>query len=495
MGLLGCVATGMAQSSVSEPSSSEAQAVAGAANTPNTHSSTDVQVSADAQSGSATAVQSSPDLLGKNPGTQNTAAQSETVKKSEAAKTAVAPAGPTTAVADGQPRTFHVTAEPKTPAHPFYKVGNEAGFVVDGVPGKELVLTRGVTYTFSVDTGVQHDFYFSSSPVGWGAGAITDGVKGQYIYKGEATFTPGESTPKVVYYQCRNHKSMGGKIDVAAKGEKVTINAERVQAEQTAARTVTPDKAKQKLGYAEMLIGSDAVKRIEGSDNAEAKSHVVQAREKIAAARGALGAGDATAALDGADEAMRLISTATRLVPGQQEAVAADTKYREMLDQVEGFESSYKQNRARMGKKEGAELDQRKYDDLIAQAKALATKGQHVEANKLLSQAQALVTTALTQLLDHETMVYDKKFASPKDEYENELARYKSYEELIPVAVEQRKPEQNMQTLMDGFVTKARGIEKEGKELAAKGDFKMAIMALQAATDNLQRALQLVGVR
>lgn len=517
LGVLGCVgALAQADAPESAASTTEAPAVSDTPATSQNSSaeSTPSPLAAEAKSesvkeGAASSVQEAPVTAApaKDPDAASAPASAEAAKadgsskkegaaKAPAAPVAQQPSGPTNVVADGQPRTFRVTAGPKTPAHPFYKVGNEAGFVVDGVPGKELVLTRGVTYTFSVDTGVQHDFYFSTSPVGWGAGTVTDGVKGQYIFRGDATFTPAESAPAVVYYQCRNHKNMGGKLHVAAKGEKVTINAERAQAEQAVARAVTPDKAKQKLGYAEMLLGSsEAVRRAEASDNAEAKNLIAQAREKISAARAALNAGDATAALNGADEAMRLVTSATRLVPSDKELVAADAKYKEMLDQIHGFESSYKQNRSRIGKKEGAELDQRKFDDLLAQAKALAGKDQHAEANKSLAQAQALITTALTNLLNAETMVYDKKFASPRDEYQNELARYKSYEELIPVAIEQRQPSQNMQTLMDGFVTKARGIEKEGKDLAAKGDFKMAIMALQAATENLQRALQLVGVR
>src|SRR3569832_553478 len=50
--------------------------------------------------------------------------------------------------------------------------------VVDGAPGKELPRARGVTYTFAVRTGIQHDFYFTTSPVGHGAGTVTDGVIG-----------------------------------------------------------------------------------------------------------------------------------------------------------------------------------------------------------------------------------------------------------------------------------------------------------------------------
>ena len=49
--------------------------------------------------------------------------------------------------------------------------------------------------------------------------------------------------------------------------------------------------------------------------------------------------------------------------------------------------------------------------------------------------------------------------------------------------------------LMNTYVDKANKIKGEGLDIAAKGDYKMAIMAMQAATDNLIRALRSVGVQ
>lgn len=48
--------------------------------------------------------------------------------------------------------------------------------------------------------------------------------------------------------------------------------------------------------------------------------------------------------------------------------------------------------------------------------------------------------------------------------------------------------------MIDEMVKKAAQIKSEGQAIAAKGDYKMAILAIQAATSNLQRALRLAGV-
>ena len=130
----------------------------------------------------------------------------------------------------------------------------------------------------------------------------------------------------------------------------------------------------------------------------------------------------------------------------------------------------------------------------VAEGKSLAAKDDYAAANKSLHKAQAMITSVLTDMLHAQTVTYDKKFETPKEEFEYELARYENYEELIPLAIEQKQPSQRALELVDSFVQKAAKIRDEGKAIAAKGDHKMAIMAIQAATSNLQRALRMVGV-
>lgn len=114
---------------------------------------------------------------------------------------------------------FTVTTAIKDKTHPHHGEGIEAGYVINGEQSPTLVLVRGKTYTFDVDTGVTHDFYFSTKPKGWGMDTLTAGVKGQFTYKGVVTFTPTAETPDVIYTACRNHKFMGGEIRIVNPGE------------------------------------------------------------------------------------------------------------------------------------------------------------------------------------------------------------------------------------------------------------------------------------
>lgn len=398
---------------------------------------------------------------------------------------------------DNAPKTFNVTVDVKDANHPNFGLGANMGFVVDGVPGKELALSRGVTYTFAVRTGIQHDFYFTTSPIGHGAGTVTDGVVGQFIYNGEARITPTAATPSVIYYECRNHKYMGGKIHVAAPGERVVLGLPDESKPKAAEvkRNYTAEQVKQKLGFADMVIeGSASAKRVAASDNAEAKQLKADAKRGLGEARAALGAGDNNAAMEAVDAALRLMHSATTLVP----AATQDDKARHaaLLEQVRGFEVSYKRNLDQgMKPKPGMELDTNKFSRMMTDAADLADKGQHAEAIKRLEAANDLLTASLSAMLDSQTVVYEKNFATPKDEYEYELARYNSYAELVPLAIEQRRPAPQTLSMMDELTKRAHEIHDEGVGLAKKGDHRMAIMAMHAATERVQRALRLAGVQ
>lgn len=421
-----------------------------------------------------------------------------------AAPAAVAPAKapePAAAAPAKQPKdakTFIVTAAPKDNSHPYFGAGHTFGFVVNGEPGRDLVLTRGETYTFDVDTGVQHDFYFSTSPMGWGAGTVTEGIQGQFTYKGEVTIKPGATTPNVIYYECRNHKYMGGRIYVVNKGEQPKIEARRVVEDSGPKLKVTDAQVRQKVSYAEMLLAptSEVVKRVAASGNQEAARLQVQAQAELGKAKKELAGGKLEGALAAADESLRLIKSSSALAPAESIGIDYKAKYEELHKEVKQYSDSYAKNvKAGQGKQAASTFDKAKFDGLVRDAEALAAKGDYQAANKNLTQASSMVTAVLTLMLDSQTVVYDKSFDTPKEEYEYELARYQSFHELVPIAIEQRNPSAQQRQLLDDLVKKAERIVSEGKSFADRGDYTTAIQAMQAATENVERGLMLIGVR
>ncbi len=404
------------------------------------------------------------------------------------------------------PNSFLITSSDKTKEHPAHGKGQSTGFDVNGKPGAEIVVYRGQSYKFIVDTGVQHDFYLTSNAVGWGAGTYSDGVGGQFIYQGEVSFKPSNKTPDVLYYQCRNHKLMGGKIYVLDKGEdlaKLKAELASKQKGKTKAKrktiAVTESAVKQKLGYAQMVIASGSAKRVEASGNAEAIALLNDARAQIAASKASLAAGSLDEAMEQVNGGLRLMTSASRAITTESDMAAVNhkAKHDELKNSLKTYEGSYEKNLARMKKMKqepAAKLDSDAYQALLKKGAAMASKGDYAGANKVYAKAQKMVTSVLTTMLHAQTVTYDKNFETPQEEYEYELARAENYEELVPLAIDQKQPSQRALSLIDTFVQKASRIKGEGEALAAKGDYKMAVMAMQAATSNLQRALRMAGV-
>jgi hypothetical protein len=428
---------------------------------------------------------------------------------------AAPPAGKTPAVAAEPPpkktgpNNFVVTVAPKTSQHPFFGKGHPLGLVVDGVEGQSLVLRRGQTYEFAVQTDAKHDVYFSTSPLGWGGGAVTEGIKGQFTYSGTITVTPGASTPDVIYYQCRNHSSMGGKVVVA------NANATKAEIEKLVAASAAPaptsaasgaeaikevpvDTARQKIMLAEMMLQSKNAKAVAAGPDGSGKASIVQAAEKLQTARKEVDAGHSTAALKLAEESLLLISNATRSMSSEDAARQKKAKFAEVQETLRNFRESHKQNYERTVKKRGksaaVDYDHAQVDALVATAKSAADKGEYDAGIESLTKAEHLVTRAIQSMLDSQTIVYDLNFDTPADEYDYERKRFIGYEELIPVAIEEKKPTEAVIKLMDTYVEKGRAQKAEAEQRAKAGNYPDAISLMLSATEEIRRALRLAGV-
>lgn len=402
------------------------------------------------------------------------------------------------------PNNFVVTVGEKQPGHPAYGKGHAMGFLVDGVSGKELVVERGQTYVFDIATDAKHDVYLSKKAIGWGSAPYSDGVEGAYTYKGKMIFKPGKNTPDQLFYACRNHPYMGAVIHVVDPGQ--TVNIKQRAASETNASTaksapqstVTESKVKQKLMFAEMMAGAQGAKRVMSSQNAEAKELVVKAKQLLTEGRNKSKAGALPEALEMANQALKMLSEATRLVPGEEELAQLAENYKNMLAEIQDYQKSYQNNVKSLEKKEGFDAsikyDEKEFAETLAKAESFAQQKNYVHANKLLEQAQTTVTTALHKMLDSKTLVYDLNFETPADEYEYEAKRFTGYEELIPIAIEAKKPAPGAVKLMESFLEKARKRRDEAQAKADAGDYPSAIGMMLQATKTVRRALRMVGV-
>ena len=421
----------------------------------------------------------------------------ETIAEDKPATPVVSPADKTASIPK-DPNTFKIEIQKKGKEHPNFGLGNVMGFSVNGNQGRPIFVTRGQTYTFQVRTNVKHDFYLSRSPQGWGASVYAKGVEGQFTYDGDVTFKPDASTPDKLFYQCRNHKAMGGSIVILNEGEDVKAAeakylAERAKKEKANPRVVkkkevSQNDVKQKVSYVEMLL------RFKGKNlSADVKKEV---DSKIKLAKKALAGGSLMAAMDQAEQAALLFKSQPKAGLTAEEIADLKADYQSHLDSLVSLVDSHKAavQSAKKNKEKVSHYDQKEVKKLKASAASLAKSKKFAKARKEISLAERLVSESLNTMLGSKTIVYELKFETPKDEYDYEVKRYVGYLELIPVALEVKKPRPASIKLMESYRKKGEFFAGKAEESIKAGRYEEAIVVIKDATKEVRRGLMILGV-
>lgn len=254
----------------------------------------------------------------------------------------------------------------------------------------------------------------------------------------------------------------------------------------------------QKLQLVKMLLAnSPLAERAAHSDNDQVKQPMELARTHYTRANDAFIAGNMIWANAFLDEALSLMEDAARLATDPlQVETKQRVRYAELLDDVRAFDATYQDVRKGMPPKEVKNYDAKieLTRALIHRAQTLMRDSQYPEASELLEKVHAIYISVLNELLASTAFVYDTNFKSPVEEFEYELARYRSYEELVPIARAQFKPDENTLKLSERFVQEGHAALGTAEKQAAAGDHPAAITTLQEATKRLQTALRTIGL-
>lgn len=244
-----------------------------------------------------------------------------------------------------------------------------------------------------------------------------------------------------------------------------------------------------------LLTQSPAVQRIPQSNNTQAQKKLADAQALYAKADAEAGAGHIEPAIKLLDQALLDIVSAARLVPdAAQQTVQERLRYNELRESVRIFVSLYQSLEQRMAGSRAAELDLPRIGAVMEKAEALAVTSKHKEANAVLDDAYKSVVTGINKILMAKTIVYGLKFESSAEEFQHELARNRSYEELIPLALKQLNPPRENALLCELYVQQGRELRELAQKQAGGGDYLSALKTIQDATGQLQRSLQLAGV-
>lgn len=264
---------------------------------------------------------------------------------------------------------------------------------------------------------------------------------------------------------------------------------------------VSRQLVEQKLAFVKRVLSDSlAAKRIEASNNAEAKKYLARAQGNFNNAVISINNDDLAGADKQLNEATSLIGKARQLVPDPlARNVEQRTRYAQLLDSVESLRISYLRHlqRATQPPQAATAGDALlvKAAQLVDRAKGFAQAEQIVQANKSLVEAERSLMQGLGRVLGSRTIEYKQRFDTPTEEYEFELERNRSYADLVPLALDAFKPGSEAVRATRQFEDANRGLREQAQRHAAAKDHRAALAALRRGTAQLQSALVAAGLR
>lgn len=289
---------------------------------------------------------------------------------------------------------------------------------------------------------------------------------------------------------------LGGAASAAESPSEKAKSATVAEAGRSAQASTTNLQHKLRL-VRQLLAQGSAVQRIEHSANAQAKQLLADAQGQYAKAQLESGAGRDRLAIQLLDVALRQIAAASNLVPDVALQEARERRQNQQLrEAIFAFQARQRNRSGRSGAAQPTELEANmgRIDEMLAHADALMASGDQYEAGGVLGNAYKLVVLSLNKMLASETIVYSLKFDTAVDEFRHELARNRSYEELIPIALLQFNVGREMAAQAERHVRQSRELRDAAQKHANSGDYVAAVKALQDATVHLQQSLRIAGV-
>jgi tetratricopeptide (TPR) repeat protein len=243
---------------------------------------------------------------------------------------------------------------------------------------------------------------------------------------------------------------------------------------------------------ASMMADGGSAQRITASGNPRASALLDEGRVHQALAVELLAKGDLANARRSADEALKQLGQARRLVPdAPARQNAARQRQEQMLASLERLIDAWGQ---RIGPSEVVDGDLFSALGLIATAKGFAGEGRFEEAVWTLGAAEGHVLTGMNRVMHARTLDYTARASTPAEEFQLEMARHRSLTELVPLAVNDLKPRGDALALIERYSEASGQLRQQAQAQFQAGDLPQALAHLRNALMYVQRALTSAGL-
>jgi len=242
-------------------------------------------------------------------------------------------------------------------------------------------------------------------------------------------------------------------------------------------------------------LDSDAARRIEASENGEARDLLARTRQLREAAHKALADGDVSLAEQQVGLALRAFYTANaKLSSGGATTVALERRNAQLREEIAGYLQAFDAGLLEKGPAFANLLDRARFEDFMKAAEMYAGAGDLSAAQQGLNAAYEMVVAAITRLRQNDTLVHVLDFRTPADEYRYELDRHAGLELLVQQLLTEQPLQGGQAALVERYLGEARKLSGEAREQAARGDHETAIKTMEDANKNMVRSLQMMGV-
>lgn len=239
-----------------------------------------------------------------------------------------------------------------------------------------------------------------------------------------------------------------------------------------------------------MVTDSKPARRVLQSKDTDAMEALETARQSAVAAEEALDTGCvskaaelASSGLNAASQAFKAVSTTKPNSQGQ---------YEDLHSRTVTFMASLAEQPA---DKQGlAEDDFIGMQRQVSRAESLAVNGKYQEATDLLAPVADRLQRRLIEVLDQQTVVYEKTFAGPRDEYSYLLEQFRGYELLVRQVLEQRQPSYTSRRGFEDASKVAMQLKAEAEALAAVGQWPEALPLMENAVQQYERVVRALGI-
>lgn len=246
---------------------------------------------------------------------------------------------------------------------------------------------------------------------------------------------------------------------------------------------------------ARLIADSPTAQRITASGNPQALGHYDESRVHQSLAEEALQRGDLATARRAVDDALRHVGQARRLVPdlpGRQ--AAARTRQAQMQASLERLIQSWREHALLAGPGDVLDGDLAAALSLMGTARYFAEAGRYEESVFTLGTAEQHVLSGMKRALQSRELDYTARARNPTEEFQIEMQRHAGLADLIPLAVNELKPQGEAAALIDRYGDASRALRTQAQQQFQGGDLTAALAHIRNATLYLQRALQAAGV-